>query len=194
MEKMRWFIIGNLIGFGVLIVGIGINESIKQKAFEPSTDKPPQTTDQRPGSQTSQTPSGSQPASASAEGATGSSTHVDTPGDVNSSKDAKDGTDGTDAKDAKDAKDAAQNSPDGTVSASGTGSNVKTEARLVTTRDINKGTILHAGDIELRPVDGKLARKVGLTKFDMALGFKTRIDLIEGEMLEPSDLETRETE
>jgi flagella basal body P-ring formation protein FlgA len=191
MEKMRWFIIGNLIGFGVLIVGIGINESIKQKALEPSTDKQSQTTDQRSASQTSQSTSGSQQTSASAGVATGPSTHVDTPGDVNH---AKDSTDTTDSKDPKDPKDADQNSPEGTVSASDTGNNVKTEARLVTTRDINKGTILHAGDIELRQVDGKLARKVGLTKFDTALGFKTRIELIEGEMLEPSDLETRETE
>jgi flagella basal body P-ring formation protein FlgA len=53
---------------------------------------------------------------------------------------------------------------------------------------------LHAGDIELRQVDVKLASKDGLTKFDMALGFKTRIDLVEGEMIEPSDLQTRETD
>jgi flagella basal body P-ring formation protein FlgA len=185
MEKMRWFIIGNVIGFGVLIFGIGINESIKHKAAEQPADKQASpATDQQSGNQTTQNTQASQQASASTGVVTAANSSATMPGNT---KDAND------AKDAKNAR-SAQNSSDGTNSDSGTEDNVKTEARLVTTRDINKGTILHAGDIELRQVDVKRASKDGLTKFDMALGYKTRIDLIEGEMLQPTDLETRETE
>jgi flagella basal body P-ring formation protein FlgA len=189
MEKMRWFIIGNVIGFGVLIFGIGINESIKHKAAEQPTDRQASpATDQQSGSQTGQNTPASQQASASTGittgVATGANSSATTPGNTR---------DANDAKYAKNAR-SAQNSSDRTNSESATEDNVKTEARLVTTRDINKGTILHAGDIELRQVDVKRASKDGLTKFDMALGYKTRIDLIEGEMLQPTDLETRETE
>jgi flagella basal body P-ring formation protein FlgA len=187
MEKMRWFIIGNLIGFGVLIVGIGINESVKQKAAEPQADQQrSQTIDQRTVSQTGQKPSSSQQSDAPAVTASGSSAHAASPG--------KGSENSNSATNAEDGQEAAQHSANGTASVAGTNDKVKTTARLVTTRDISRGTVLHAGDIELRQVDVKLASKDGLTKFDMALGFKTRIDLVEGEMIEPSDLQTRETD
>jgi flagella basal body P-ring formation protein FlgA len=193
MEKMRWFIIGNVIGFGVLIFGIGINESIKHKAAEQPTDRQASpATDQQSGSQTGQNTPASQQARASTGITTGITTGVATGADSSATTPGNT-RDANDAKDAKNAR-SAQNSSDRTNSDSATEDNVKTEARLVTTRDINKGTILHAGDIELRQVDVKRASKDGLTKFDMALGYKTRIDLIEGEMLQPTDLETRETE
>jgi len=183
MDKMRWFIIGNLIGFGVLICGIGINEGLKHRATEQTTDQPTeQQTDKQKDKKSGQHSPSAEQTGAATEAATGTDTGTNT--GTEAGEDAR-------ASSSGDSKGSSVNSQARKSSVANKENGVKTEGRLVTTRDISKGTILHAGDVELRQVDVKRASKDGLTIFDTALGHKTRIDLVEGEMLQPADLEAK---
>lgn len=207
MDKMRWFIIGNLIGFGVLICGIGINESLKHRAAVQGTDQPADTEKQ------TETQTGIQTGKQSSNPIDKASNII-----TSNSSPANSGTSGSSALSSSTPsssipslsipslgtpKRAVPKSAVNGVAMSNTSNasednsidvandNVSTVGRVVTTRDISKGTILHAGDVEIRQVDVKKACKDGLTKFDEALGMTTRIDLVEGEMVQLTDVEAK---
>ncbi|HEY9754968.1 MAG TPA: SAF domain-containing protein [Oculatellaceae cyanobacterium] len=140
MEKMRWFIIGNLIGFAILFCGIAVRERMKD-------------------SEQSQTATTDTSASSASRSQTGESS---------------------------------ESKNDSTSSASEPGSANESEASgLVTTRDITKGTTLHAGDVALRKIDQKHVKANGFTDVESALGRKTKVDLVEGEVLQTVDLEKK---
>ena len=141
MQKMRWFIIGNLIGFAILFCGIAVKERNKDGS------------DQSTPAATEAAPSGS----------TGTTTFSESqPPAVDEAK-------------SESAQNADANSGEG----------------LVTTRDITKGTTLHAGDVELRKIDRKHIKADGFSTVENALGLKTKVDLVEGEVLQTSDLESK---
>jgi flagella basal body P-ring formation protein FlgA len=142
MQKMRWFIIGNLIGFAILFCGIAAKEKAKYG-----------------GEKTSAATSDASPA---------------TPADASSSVTAPAGDQSKPAAEPSQSADEA-NSADG----------------LVTARDITKGTILHAGDVDLRKIDRKHIKAGGFSEVESALGRKTKVDLVEGEVLQTSDLESK---
>ena len=127
MDKMRWFIIGNLIGFAVLLGGVALNNSFRHNEASPAR------------------------------------TESETP---------------------KDALAVPASEPK-------VEEGLDTTSRLVTTRDISKGTILQAGDVELHSVQLKRAKAEGFTDVETALGCKTKVDLVEGEILQPFDLEKK---
>lgn len=141
MEKMRWFIIGNLIGFAILFCGIAVRERMKDSSEHSQaamTDTPASTTSKSQAGKSSEpkddsTSSASEPESANEPEASG----------------------------------------------------------LVTTRDITKGTTLHAGDVALRKIDQKHVKANGFTDVESALGRKTKVDLVEGEVLQTVDLEKK---
>ena len=195
MDKMRYFIIGNLIGFGLLIVGIGLNEAIKHRGQPSSADHATQNpVDFKPVDGTA-VDSTANATAAAATGATEAPVVTAEPSEnkhengVNKNEKDKAALLKSKTNNQVSKVDSEENSFSGDKSATIAPAAVKTEKRLVTTRDISKGTILHPGDVELRQVDAKRATKDGLTSFDKALGEKTRIDLVEGEMLQPADLE-----
>ena len=134
MEKMRWFIVGNLIGFALLFGGIALNDRLKHD--DSNADKSNESSN--PNDQPAKTDANSEPVP---------------PPSVEEGYDK--------------------------------------ETRLVTTRDISKGTVLQPSDVELRQVRLKHGKPDGFIEVDTALGRKTRIDLVEGEMLQPVDLEKK---
>lgn len=177
MDKMRWFIIGNLIGFAVLIGGIALNDSFRQNSQESSSSDNTSSDNRSSYSKNVVSPSATTTDSTrtSAAGATPQSQRGTTPSSSPPSTNVNPVTATSDSQTTSGKNDA----PTG----------IEFVTRVVTARDISKGTILHPGDIELRKIDEKRARPNGLNAVESAFGRKTRIDLIEGEMLEPGDLD-----
>jgi len=185
MERMRWFVIGNLVGLSLLILGIVGREYLRTANFSFGIPNSPSKSSAAPATEV---PAGSSapqattaPESAKPQGTSAQSGASLQP--ANSAKSATSPQPGTSTTQSNESKET--DASLGPVDNPGAATSVKI---LAATRDIPKGTKLVAGDVVLKDVSPKHAMPHALTSVEEAFGKTTSVELVEGGLIGSDDL------